>query len=150
MLTSFDMRCEPLEYFTSIADKSGINLYVLVDFGAVDLNVDLPGALGISAQVAGDTVIKAHADGNEEIGLLNGVVHPRFAVHAHHAEVQRIIGREAADAEERHGDGIIAGADELLKGAHRAGNHDAVAGKNNGAFGGVEHLDGAVEFGLIV
>src|SRR5438445_258875 len=45
---------------------------------------------------------------------------------------------------------MIAGPDELLKGAHRSGNHDPVAGENEGALGGVEHLDGAVEVGLIV
>src|SRR5216684_1042588 len=150
MLTGFDVWSEPFKYFTRIADESGVNLHVLVDFGAVDFNVNLAGALGVSTKVAGDAVVKSHADRDEEVGLLNGVVNPGFAVHAHHAEVQRIIGRETADAEERHGDRIIARADELLKGAHRAGNHDAVAGENDGAFGGVQHLDGAVELGLIV
>src|SRR5712692_3033201 len=150
MLTSFDVRCEPFKYFTRIPDEGRVNLYVLVDFGAVDFNVDLAGALGVSAQVAGDAVVKTHANGDEKVGLLNSVVNPGFAVHAHHAEVERIIGREAADAEERHGDRIIARSDELLKGAHRAGNHDAVAGEKDGAFGGVQHLDGAVEFGLVV
>src|SRR5882762_6574220 len=132
MLTGFDVRCEPFEYFARIADESGINLYVLVDFGAVDLNVDLACALGVSAQVTGDAVVKSHADGDEEIRFLNGIVYPGFAMHAHHSKVQRIIGREAADAEQCHGDGIIAGADELLEGAHRTGNHDAVTGENDG------------------
>ena len=112
--------------------------------------MDFAGAFGVSAQVAGDAVVKTHADGNEEVGFLYGVIDPGFAVHAHHAEVEGIIGRKAADAEERHGDGIIAGADELFKGAHRAGNHDAMAGENDGALGGVEHVDSAVEFGLVV
>jgi len=49
---------EPLEYLARIADEGGVNLYVLVDFSAVDLNVDLAGALGVSTQVAGDAVIK--------------------------------------------------------------------------------------------
>src|SRR6266478_3728691 len=150
MLTGFDVWSEPFKYFTRIADESGVNLHVLVDFGAVDFNVNLAGALGVSTKVAGDAVVKSHADGNKQVGFLDGVVNPGFAVHAHHAEIQRIIGREAADAEERHGDRIIAGADELLKGAHRTGDHDAMAGKNDGAFGGVQHLDGAVEFGLVV
>ena len=99
--------------------------------------MDLAGALGVGAQVSGDAVVKTHADSNEEVSFLNGIIHPSFTMHAHHAKVQWIIGREAADAEERHGDGIIAGADKLLKGAHRAGNHDAVAGKNDGALGSV-------------
>src|SRR6266849_8099645 len=150
IVAGFDVWREPFENLARIADEGGVNLHVLIDLGAVDLNVDLAGALGVRAKVAGDAVVKTHADGNEEVGLLNGVVNPGFAVHAHHAEVQRIIGGEAADSQKRHGDRIIAGADELLEGAHRAGNHDPVAGENDGAFGGVQHLDGAVEFGLIV
>jgi len=55
-------------------------------------------------------------------------------MHAHHAEIQRVTGREAADAEKRHGDGIVSGADKLLKGTHRAGNHDAVSGEDKRAF----------------
>src|SRR5713101_1115492 len=150
MLTGFDVWSEPFKYFTRIPDECRVNFYVLVDFGAVDLNVNLAGALCVSAQVAGDAVVKAHADGDEEVGLLNGVVNPGLAVHAHHAEVQRIIGREAADAEERHGDRMIARSDELFESAYRSGNHDAMAGENEGALGGVQHLDGAVEFGLVV
>src|SRR5438046_147267 len=150
VIAGLDVRRKPFEYLARIADEGSINLHILVDFGAVNFNVDLAGALGISAQVSGDAVVKTHADGNKQVGFLNRVIHPSFAMHAHHAKVQRIIGREAADAEERHGDGIIAGTDELLKGAHRAGNHDAVACENDGALGSVQHFDGAVEFSLIV
>src|SRR5436309_415631 len=150
MVASFSVGRELFEYFTRIADEGHVNSYVFVDFGTVDLNVNIPRAFGVRAQVSGDAVIEAHADGNEEVGFLNRVVHTGFTVHAHHAEVQRIIGREAADAKERHGHGIIAGANELLEGAHRAGNHNAVTGENDGALGGVQHFDGAVEFSLIV
>ena len=76
----------------------------------------------------------------QQIRFLNGVVDPSFAVHAHHAEVQRIVGREAADAEQSHGDGNVAGADELLERVHGAGNHDAVAGENERALCRVEKL----------
>src|SRR5438552_3284532 len=150
VVAGLNVRRKSFEYLTRVAHEGGIDFYVLVDFRAVDLNVDLAGALGVRAQVSGDAVVKTHADSNEEVSFLNGVIHPRFSVHTHHAEVQRIVGREAADAEERHGNGIIAGADELLKGAHRAGNHDAVACENDGALGGIQHFDGAVEFSLIV
>src|SRR6266852_1827182 len=69
MVAGFDVWYEPFEYLTRIADEGAVNLYVLVDFGAVDINVDLAGALGVRAQVAGDAVVKTHADGNEEVGL---------------------------------------------------------------------------------
>ncbi len=40
-------------------------------------------------EVAGDAVVEAHAEGEEEVGLLDGVVDPALAVHAHHAEGER-------------------------------------------------------------
>src|SRR5689334_13051002 len=104
VIAGLDVRRKSFEYLARIADEGSINLHILVDFGAVDFNVNFAGALGVRAQISGDAVIETHADGNEEVGLLNGVIHPGFAVHAHHAEVQWIIGREAADAEKRHGD----------------------------------------------
>ncbi len=100
--------------------------------------MNLASFLGVSAQIAGDAIIKAHTDGDEEIGFLNGVINPSLAVHAHHAEVQRIVGGEAADAEERHRDRKVPGVDELVEYAHGAGNHDAVTGKNQRALGVVE------------
>src|SRR6266849_3039505 len=70
MLTGFDVWSEPFKYFTRIPDECRVNFYVLVDFGAVDLNVNLAGALCVSAQVAGDAVVKAHVDGAVEFGLV--------------------------------------------------------------------------------
>src|SRR5947207_15777840 len=122
MLAGFDVWREPCEHLTRIADERGINLYVFVDFSTVDLNVDFARARGVGAQVASDAVIKTHAHGDEQVGFLNGVVDPSFAVHTHHAAVEGTIGREAADAEEGDGHGITAGVDELLKGAPSAGN----------------------------
>src|SRR5260370_641811 len=150
MVAGFDVWRETLEHLARVTNEGGVNLRVLVDYGAVYFNGNFAGALGVSAQITSDSVIKTHAHGNQEVGFLNGVVPPGFAVHAHHAEIQGIIGREAADTEERHRDGIIARADELLKGPHRAGNHDSMAGENDGPLRGGEHLDGAGEFRLIV
>src|SRR5713101_5348871 len=65
MVAGFDVWREPFENLAGIADEGGVNLHVLVDFGAVDLNVDLAGALGVCTQVAGDAVVKTHAHGDE-------------------------------------------------------------------------------------
>ena len=37
---------------------------------------------------------------DQQIGVLNGVVDPRLAVHAHHAHVQRVRGRKRAEPKE--------------------------------------------------
>src|SRR6266404_1406981 len=122
------------EDFARVADKSGVHLYVLVDFCAIDLDVNFARGLCVGAKVAGDAIVEAHADGDEQVRFLNGIVDPSFAVHAHHAEIQRVAGREAADTEKSHGDGIVPSADKLFEGAHRTGNHDAVSGEDQRAF----------------
>jgi hypothetical protein len=65
--------------------------------------VDLARLLGVRAQVARDAVVEAHAHGDDQVGVLDGLVDPRLAVHAHHAEVARVRGREAAQAQQRAG-----------------------------------------------
>src|SRR5258705_12595835 len=112
--------------------------------------MNLASFLGVSAQIAGDAIIKAHTDGDEEIGFLNGVINPSLAVHAHHAEIQRIVGREAADAEESHGNGKVTGMNEFVEHAHRARHHDAVTGKDQGTLRVVKEVDGTLELSRFV
>src|SRR5208282_416624 len=103
-----DVRDQLFERFASIADEGGVHFDVLVDFGAVDFDMDFASALRVGAKVAGDAVIEAHADSDEKVGFLNGMIDPSFAVHAHHAKIHRIGSREAADAEQGHGNGDVA------------------------------------------
>src|SRR5262249_45639064 len=145
----FNERNQLLENFSSVADQGGVHRDVLVDLRAVDFDVYFASAFRVSAQIAGDAIIEAHADGDEEIRFLNGVIDPGFAVHAHHAEVQWIVSREAADTEQRHGDGEVAGANKLLERFHRAGDHDAVPCENQGALGRMQKFDRSVEVGLV-
>src|SRR5579864_6161422 len=149
MAVGVDMRRDSLKNLTRIANKRCIDFHVLVDFCAVDFNVNLACIARISAKITSHAIIKAHTNSNKQVGFLNSVVNPNFAVHTHHAEVKRIGGREAADAEQRHGDGIIAGAHKLFKCAHRARNHNTVASKNNRALRVVEQFDSAIKFSLI-
>ena len=134
VIARYDVRGEFFEDFARVADESGVHFYVLVDFSAIDLDVNFARGLCVGAKVPGDAVVEAHADGDEQIRFLNGIVDPGFAVHAHHPEIQRVAGREAADAEKRHRDGVVSCADKLFECAHRPGNHDAVSGEDQRAF----------------
>src|SRR5450432_1429248 len=150
MVAILDEREKTAQGFTGIADDGGINLHVLVDFGAVDFNVNLEGIAGVSAQITGNAVIEAHAHGNEQIGFLNRVVDPGFAVHAHHSEIERILGGETADAQKCHRYGNSAGVHEILKNLHGVGKYDAAAGEDERAFGGIQKFHGTIEFSRIV
>ena len=69
--------------------------------------MNLLGVGRVGLQVAGDAIVEAHAEGEQQVGFLDGFVHPGFAVHAHHAEVQRMRCRNAAEAEQRDGHGDV-------------------------------------------
>ena len=90
------------DHGADIAGDGGVDLDVLVELRRVDVDVNLLGVRRVGLEVAGDTIVEAHAERDQQIGFLNGGIHPGFAVHAHHAEVQRVRRRETADAEQRH------------------------------------------------
>ena len=131
-----------VEDLAEVADEGYVDLYVFVDFAGVDFDVDLFGVGGVAGEVAGDAVVEAHAEGEEEIGMLDGVVDPGLAVHAHHAEGERVGGGEGSEAEEGAGDGdllALGEGDDLVAGA---GFDDAVAGEDEGLFGVADEFDG--------
>ena len=101
-----------MEDLLEVADEGDVDADVFVDLGGVDLDVDLFCVGSVVGEVAGDAVVEAHAEGEEEVGGLDGVVDPGLAVHAHHAEVERVGGGEGAEAEEGGGDGDAVGFGE--------------------------------------
>ena len=103
----------------------------LADLGGVDVDVNLLGLPRVGPDVAGDAIVEAHAERDQEVGFLNRGIDPRFAVHAHHAEVERVRRRERADAEQRHRDRNAGALRELANERHRAREQDAVTGKDH-------------------
>jgi hypothetical protein len=120
-----------------VADEGDVGADVFVDLGGVDVDVDFFGVGRVVGEVAGDAVVEAHAEGEQEVGLLDGVVDPGLAVHAHHAERERVVGGEGAEAEQGAGDGDVAALGEVEDLLARAGLDDAVAGEDDGALGAV-------------
>ena len=59
----------------------------------------------VGLEIAGDAVVEAHAQREQQVGFLNGVIDPGFAVHAHHAQVQRMRSRKRSQAQQRQGHG---------------------------------------------
>ncbi len=84
----------------------------------------------IGCQRAGDPIVKAHPAGNQQVGFLDGVVDPRLAMHAHHAQVQFMGGGKAAQAKQGAGDGDLRPLRQRAHLAHRARLDDAVPGKD--------------------
>ena len=97
-----DARQQVLEHVAQVADDADVDRDVLADLGRVDVDVDLARVRRVGLEVAGDAIVEAHAEREQQVGFLNRGVDPGLAVHAHHAEVQRVRRRDAADAEQRH------------------------------------------------
>ena len=117
---------------------------VLADLGRVDVDVDLLARVRrVGLEVAGDAIVEPHAEREQQVGLLNRGVDPGFAVHAHHAEVQRVRRRHAADAEQRHRDRDLGALGELPDDGRGVRQDDAVAGEDQRPLGRVDQLERA-------
>ena len=78
--------------------------------------------------LAGDPVVEAAAQGDEQVGLLHGGDRGVVAVHARHAEAQRVVVGEGAPGHQR-GDDVDAGQlGQLPQRLGRPGLEDAAAG----------------------
>ena len=134
-------REQVLEHLAEIADDADVNLDVLADLGRVDVDVHLARVGGVGLEVAGDAIVEAHAEGEQQVGLLDCRVDPGLAVHAHHAEVQRVGGGDAAESEQRHGNRDLGALGELADDGLRVRHHDAVAGEDQRPLGRVDQIE---------
>jgi hypothetical protein len=87
-----------------VADDRDVRRDVLGDLGGVDVDVDELRVRRELIQLAGDAVIEAGADRDDEVRLVHRVVRRAGPVHAEHAQPLGPAGREAAEAVERAGD----------------------------------------------
>src|SRR5690606_41341658 len=76
--------------------------------GGVEVDVDGLGVGGEAVELAGDAVVEAAAEGDEQVGLLHRGDRRVVAVHAGQAEAQRVVVGEGAAGHER-GDDVDVG-----------------------------------------
>ena len=108
-------RIDLLQSVAHIAVNRHVSELVLVNLGGVDVDVDDLAVLGELGELAGDAVVEADAEGEEEVGIVDGVVGVHGAVHAHHVEAEVVVRGEVADAVEREADGDTGEFGELLQ-----------------------------------
>ena len=68
---------------------------VLADLRRVDVDMDELGVRREHVQLAGDAVVKARADRDDQVGLVQRVVSVGGPVHARHAQAELVIVRES-------------------------------------------------------
>ena len=82
---------------------------------------------GEARRVAGHAVVEAHAHRDQQVGMLDGAIDVHLAVHARHAEMQRMILGERADAEQGGDDGDAGVLGEDAQVLARIAQDDAVS-----------------------
>ena len=142
VINRLDARQQLLEHFAQIADQRHVHLDVLIDFRGIDFDVDLLGVLRVGLEIAGDAIVEAHAQRQQQVGFLNRVVDPGFAVHSHHAQVQRMRSRKRSQAEQSQSDGNAGLLRQGQHFRHGARDDDAVSGEDQRPLGFVDQLQG--------
>ena len=84
-IDGLDVRQQFMQHLPQVADEGNVYFHVLVDLRRINLDVNLLRILGIGLEVSGHAVIEPHAESQQQIRFLDGMVHPGFPVHAHHA-----------------------------------------------------------------
>ena len=141
-----DLRLQLLERLAQVADQADVDADVLVQLRRIDLDVDLLGIGRVRLDVAGDAVVEAHAEGEQQVGFLDRRVDPGLAVHAHHPEVERVTRRDRAEAEQRHRDRHVGLLGELEHRLARVRELDAAARQDDRALGRVDQLERLLDF----
>ena len=70
-----------------------MGMYVFTNFCRIYFDMDHLCLSGIFAQIAGDAVIEAHSDCDEDIALVLLDIGAIVAVHTQHTHVQRVVRR---------------------------------------------------------
>ncbi len=116
-----------LDHEPAVADDRHVGPAHLAELGRVDVDVDDLGVGRERLDLAGDAVVEARAERDEQVGLLHRRDRGVVAVHARHAEAELVVVGERAPRHER-GDHREAGElDQLAQRLGRARLEDAAA-----------------------
>ena len=142
-IAGVDPRQQAFERLAQIADEADVRADVLVDLGRVDVDVDLlaPSARR-SSRLPVTRSSKRMPKASSRSASWMARVHPRLAVHAHHAQVERMRRRERRRSRAASSPpGISRPLGEPADDVHRAGDEDAVTGEDERALGRVNQIE---------
>jgi len=152
----FDQGHQLAQHVERVPDDGQVHAHAFADLGGIDVNVHYLGQGGKGLGRAGQPVVKAGADANDQIGGLHGQVGTGLAMHTAHPQAERVslvkgrLSQEGCD----HGDLCL--FHQLAQLALGRGDDNTMPSDDKRALGGVDHLGGlfylpgvAVQVGLV-
>jgi hypothetical protein len=118
---------EPGERGAQVAAHAGIGGAQLADLAGVDVHVHDARIRRELGQLAGGAVVEAGADHDQQVAFLHRQIRRARAMHAEHAQVQRMLGRQRAQSLQGQHGRDLGGIDEGAEVLHRIAQRDAAA-----------------------
>ena len=84
-----------------VALQRNVRAAQFIQFGRVDIDVNDAGVRREGVELAGDAIVEARADGNQQIAGLNRQIRRFSTVHAQHAEINLAFAIGAAETFQR-------------------------------------------------
>ncbi len=128
-----------------IADDGEFCVADLGDLAGVDVDVDDLGVGGEGSEAAGDAIVEANAEGDDQVGIVHAHVGRVGSVHAGHRDEVAVVAGQGAEAHEGVDAGEVSEFDEFLEFIVGVGVDDATASVDEGTFGFPDHLGGAAD-----
>ena len=128
----------------AVSQYGNVDGNILVDFRGVDVEVNLLGLTGISADVTRNAVVESHADGHEQVALLRLDVRGQAAVHAEHAHIERVGRGQARKAEQGAAGRHVGLLDELAHFFLSVAEFHALSDQHKRLLSGVDKLGGSL------
>ena len=145
LLRSLDELDHVAHHGFGTAHDRHLHRHVLRDRRRVDVRVDDVCVRTELVEVAGHAVIKARANGDQHVAFVHRHVGFVGAVHAEHADKQRIVGRVRAEPHERVGAGETEQAHELSERGRGLAQNHAAAGVDHRALGDEHQVHGLLD-----
>ena len=127
-----------LHHQPGVALDEVVGLDHLAAFAGVDVDVNHRRVAAEPVRLADDAVVEAGADRHHQVALHHRLVGVGGAVHAEHAQRQRVGLRERALAQQRGGDRRLQALGQAPYRVGCLGDQCAVAGQDHRPLGGVE------------
>ena len=85
----------------TVTEYRHIHRNILSNFRRINIQMNNFRLFGISIQLPGYTIVKAHTNGNQHITFICFYIRPQVSVHSQHSLIQVMSGRQCRKSQQR-------------------------------------------------